>query len=337
VNSKAIFENLMKNKKALQDAVSNKGSNTSYKKDETFWNPPWDATKKIGIATIAFLPFKDMFNEVDQELSPYIFTPIHTNLIGKNGKKYININCPSGKKDFEANSCPICNKFFELFNGSDADKLLANELNLGRKRYFCSNIMVLKNDSNPEEVGKVFKWKFGWGVQQKINSKINPIDGDEPVIIHNPFDITPFKVKIIEKAGFRNYDTSEWGSSGKTIADYIIDKSSKEDKLKYINDLLENNLFEVKDFINDKDYRSNDDLLNILNDVLSSKNLSTVKSDKKEISENAVVEIKESKIELGNELDNTFDENLKDITDEDENSIETSDDDFNLDDIFNDK
>lgn len=321
IDRKNLLSKIFQNKSALQEAVNNQNKTSNFTKDDTYWNAPWDNTKKVGMATIAFLPFGNMFDEVDPELSPYIFTPYHSNLLGKNGKKYFSIQCPSGRK--ENKECPLCNKFFELFNGSEADKKLSAELGLSRKREYRGNIIILKNDSNPEDVGKIFKWKFGLGIQQKINSKINPIDGDEPTMIHNVYDILPFKLKISEKGGFRNYDTSEWGSLGKTIADYIIPKGSNSEKETFINEILEK-LFRVEDFISEKDYHSFEELEKILNDVLVTKNLKPIESS------NISVKIEE-KQNIGKEIE-TDNKNLEDETVEDE----TVEDDIDFNKLFND-
>jgi hypothetical protein len=327
---KDLFKNLTANKELIQKSVSSKNA-SNYTRDETYWNPPWDATKKIGIATIAFLPFGNMFDETNQEFSPYIFTPQHSNLTGRNGKKYYNIHCPSGRNDFNQGDCPLCNKFFELYNGSETEKKLAAELGLSRKREFRGNIIVLKNDNNPDEVGKIFKWKFGLTIQQKINDKINPIDDDEPLIVHNVYDIVPFKVKIIEKMGYRNYDTSEWGSTGKTLADYLIPKATSEEKEKFIEEILDK-LFRVEDYVTDSDFRSKEELERILNDVLLSNNLTPITETKAINSETATVSEKdEPEIDIGNELD------MEEDVEIDETDISVDSDDLDLDKIFNDE
>lgn len=320
INKKDILKNVFKNKEALQKSVTDK--NKTYTRDETYWVPPWDNTKKVGIATIAFLPFGNMFDEENKELSPFIFTPVHNNMTGKKGKKYYNIACPSGKNPAEL--CPICDKFFEFYNNSEEDKNLVKSLRLGRQRFFCSNIIVLKNDSNPEEVGKIFKWRFGVSIQAKITSKINPIDGDEPIMIHDPYGIVPFKVKIIEKNSYRNYDTSEWGSPGKTLADYIIPNESKEAKEKYIDNICDS-LYRTTDFITDKDYRSEQELNNILNDILEANNLCTVKPN---INENSKIVEKETIDNVGKELD------IEEQNEDDDQ--EESSNNFPIEDIFND-
>ncbi|HOB90346.1 MAG TPA: hypothetical protein PKG74_03400, partial [Candidatus Colwellbacteria bacterium] len=177
-----------------------------------------------------------------------------------------------------SNDCPIGTKFFEFFNGSEEDKKLASKIGLGRRRNYYCNIVVLKNDNHPEEVGKVFKWRFGQQIQQKINDKINPIDSSDPVMVHNPFDIVPLKLKAIEKNGFRNFDTSEWILSGKSVADYVMPKASSDEKTKYMEALIEH-LFHVSDFVRDDMFKSYDELVDILNDVLLNHGLSPVSKE----------------------------------------------------------
>jgi len=82
-----------------------------------------------------------------------------------------------------------------------------------RRLNYISNIYVVNDPSNPDNNGKVFLYKFGKRIWDKINDLMNPQFEDEQPI--NPFDFwegANFKLKIRKVEGYRNYDKSEFDS-----------------------------------------------------------------------------------------------------------------------------
>lgn len=80
-----------------------------------------------------------------------------------------------------------------------------------RKLSYYSNIYVIKDPANPENEGKVFLFKYGKKIFDKILGVMQPEFEDETPI--NPFDFwkgANFKLKIIKKDGYWNYDRSEF-------------------------------------------------------------------------------------------------------------------------------
>ena len=74
--------------------------------------------------------------------------------------------------------------------------------------------MIVSDPANPQNEGKVFLYKFGKKIFDKINEAMNPEFADEEAI--NPFDFwkgANFKLKVRKVAGFINYDKSEFDSS----------------------------------------------------------------------------------------------------------------------------
>jgi hypothetical protein len=106
--------------------------------------------------------------------------------------------------------CPICEANSLLWNsGSDANKEIAR----GRKRKlsYYSNIYVIKDPANPDNEGKVFLFKYGKKIFDKIQEAMSPEFEDEEAL--NPFDFwqgADFKLKIKKVAGYWNYDSSEF-------------------------------------------------------------------------------------------------------------------------------
>ena len=75
-----------------------------------------------------------------------------------------------------------------------------------------SNIYVVKDPTNPQNEGKVFLFKYGKKIFDKIMEAMQPEFEDETPI--NPFDFwqgANFKLKIVKKDGYWNYDKSEFG------------------------------------------------------------------------------------------------------------------------------
>ena len=98
-------------------------------------------------------------------------------------------------------------------SGLDSDKEIARKQK--RKLTFISNIYVVTDQLNPENEGKVFLFKYGKKVFDKLNEAMNPQFADEDAM--NPFDLwtgSNFKLKIRNVEGYRNYDKSEFAAAG---------------------------------------------------------------------------------------------------------------------------
>ena len=171
------------------------GEKASYK-DDRFWKPERDKSDN-GFAIIRFLP------PVDGEDSPWVRMFSH-GFKGRGGW-YIE-SCPTtiGRK------CPLCEANSELWNsGVESDKDIAR--NRKRRLNYISNILVVSDPKNPENEGKVFLYKYGKRIFDKIMESLQPeFDDESPV---NPFDFwkgANFKLKVRKVAGFINYDKSEF-------------------------------------------------------------------------------------------------------------------------------
>jgi hypothetical protein len=166
--------------------------------DERFWKPSRDKADN-GFAVIRFLP------PSDSEDVPWVRVFNH-GFKSKGG--WLIDECPTtiGKK------CPVCEANGELWNsGNEADKDTAR--NRKRRLQYIANIMVVSDPKNPENEGKVFLYKFGKKIFDKIQEVIQPeFEDEEPI---NPFDLwkgANFKLKIRKVGGFVNYDKSEFDS-----------------------------------------------------------------------------------------------------------------------------
>ena len=168
-------------------------------KDDRFWRPELDKSSN-GYAVIRFLPASK--NE-DLPWAKYYSHGFQ----GKGG--WFIENCPTtlGQK------CPVCESNSELWNsGIEKDKDIARDRK--RRLHYVSNIMVVSDPANPQNEGKVFLYKFGKKIFDKINEAMNPEFADEEAI--NPFDFwqgADFKLKVRKVAGYINYDKSEFDST----------------------------------------------------------------------------------------------------------------------------
>lgn len=176
-------------------AEQNKGNNFS---DDRFWQPTVDKVGN-GYAVIRFLP-----SPVEDDL-PWVQYWSH-GFQGPGGWYIENSLTSIGGDD------PVAQENSRLWNtGLDSDKEIARKRK--RRLHYTSNILVVTDPGNPENEGKVFLFKYGKKIFDKIQDAMQPKFQDETPV--NPFDMwdgANFKVKISKVEGFRNYDKSEFDS-----------------------------------------------------------------------------------------------------------------------------
>jgi hypothetical protein len=188
-----------KSKNSINDLMKKlEDSSKKDYKDDRFWRPEPDKMGN-GFAVIRFLP------AVDGEDTPWVKTFSHA-FQGPGGWYIENSLTTMNQKD------PVSELNSQLWNtGSEEDKNIARVRK--RKTTYTSNILVLKDESNPQNEGKVFLYKYGTKIFDKIQEKMKPEFKDEDAI--NPFDFwggCNFKLKIRKVGGFTNYDKSEFDS-----------------------------------------------------------------------------------------------------------------------------
>jgi len=114
---------------------------------------------------------------------------------------------------------PVSELNSSLWNsGIDSDKETARKQK--RKLSYYANIYVVKDPANPDNEGRVFLYKFGKKIFDKVMSAMQPeFEDEEPI---NPFDFwagADFKIKIKKVAGYWNYDSSEFARPGALLDD----------------------------------------------------------------------------------------------------------------------
>lgn len=191
-NRKATVEAL---KKSLDETASGK---KKYVADERYWQPTVDKNQN-GSAVIRFLP------SPQGPSAPCWVQMFSHGFKGPTGLWYIE----NSRTTLDGESDPVSELNNELWNAGDKDTARAQK----RKLHFMSNILVIKDPGNPENEGKVFLFKYGKKIFEKLNDAMNP--EFEDTVSMNPFDMeegAPFSLRIRKYEGYRNYDKSSFGA-----------------------------------------------------------------------------------------------------------------------------
>ena len=175
-------------------------------KDERLWKPELDKSGN-GYAVIRFLP------AVEGEDMPWARVYNHA-FQGPTGQWYIENSLTTvGQKD------PVSEYNSQLWNtGLESDKEIARKQK--RKLQYFSNIYVVTDSKHPENEGKVFLFRYGKKIFDKLMAAMQPEFEDESPI--NPFDFwegANFKLKIRKVDGYWNYDKSEFDKSSALFKD----------------------------------------------------------------------------------------------------------------------
>jgi len=182
-----------------------KMNNNSGSSDDRVWKLDVDKSGN-GYAVIRFLPAPN-----GEDLP---FVKLYSHAFQGPGGWYIENSLTTlGQKD------PVSELNSELWNnGTDAGKELARKQK--RKLTYVSNIYVVKDPANPANEGKVFLFKYGKKIFDKLTAAMQPEFEDEEAI--DPFDFwagANFKLKAKNVAGYRNYDSSEFAAPAPLLDD----------------------------------------------------------------------------------------------------------------------
>ena len=212
--------------------------------DDRFWKPELDKSGN-GYAIIRFLP------QPSGEDLPWCKIWSHA-FNGPGGWYIENSLTTLQKKD------PVSEYNTELWNsGIEANKEIARKQKRILKYY--SNILVVSDPKHPQFEGKVFLFRFGKKIFDKLSEVMTPAFDDESPM--NPFDFwsgANFKLKIRKVDGFWNYDKSEFDAPSQL---HEGDDAKLEE--------LYSKLYGLAQFLEADNYKSYDDLKTKLNRVLT--------------------------------------------------------------------
>lgn len=211
--------------------------------DDRFWRLEGDKAGN-GTATIRFLP------RVEGDELPWVRIFSH-GFQGPTGKWYIE-NSLSTLNEND----PVGELNTRLWNsGSEANKEIARKQK--RKLSFIANILVVSDPKHPENEGKVFLFKFGKKIFDKIMDKARPTFEDEkPVNVFDFWEGANFKLRMRKKDGYANYDESAFMEPAPIgDDDFIVGVANGQHKL--------------SEFLDRKNFKSYEELKKKLNEVLS--------------------------------------------------------------------
>tara|TARA_X000000950_G_scaffold160946_1_gene196891 strand:+ start:323 stop:1216 length:894 start_codon:yes stop_codon:yes gene_type:complete len=232
---------LDKLRQAMESASPTQGEKKTY--EDNYWKPELDKSGN-GYAVIRFLPTPE------GEEMPWVSYFDH-GFQGPGGWYIEKSLTTLGKQD------PVSEYNTQLWNtGIEANKEQARKQK--RRLHYVSNIFVVSDPKNPDNEGKVFKYRYGKKIFEMLKEAISPAFEDEAPI--NPFDLRTeganFKIKIRKVDGYWNYDKSEFDSQAALFED--------ENKLNDINSSLES----LTEIISPNEFKSYDELKEKLDRVL---------------------------------------------------------------------
>lgn len=126
-----------------------------------------------------------------------------------------------------------------------------------RRLHYVANIYVVSDPKNPENEGKVFLFKFGKKIMDKILKMMNPDLESEPRI--NPTHLwkgANFKLKMTRQSGFPNYDESVFLAPGPLSEDDSVLEGVWKSE------------YSLKEIVDRKNFKSYDQLKARLDEVL---------------------------------------------------------------------
>ena len=212
--------------------------------DERIWKPVMDKTGN-GFAIIRFLPAPK-----GEEL-PWVKLWNHA-FQGPTGQWYIENSLTT-----IGNNDPVSELNTKFWNsGVESDKEIARKQK--RKLQYYSNIYVVKDSANPENEGKVFLYRYGKKIFDKVMETMQPAFEDETPV--NPFDFwegANFKLKLRKVDGYWNYDKSEFETPSALAEDDAELEAIWEKQ------------YSLSEFTAPTNFKSYDELQTRLNTVLS--------------------------------------------------------------------
>ena len=236
-NNKTEFEDLKKQADKLTK---------TFEKDNRYWLLEKD-THGNGSAVIRFLPRPQGEENEYVRLFSYGFQ-------GKNSLWYLE----NSRQSMDGQDDPVAKFRNKLFRSAlEEDKELASKLK--RRLQFVSNILVIRDKAHPENENKVFLFKYGIKIFERLDSLTKPQFEDKKPI--NPFNLytgVNFRIRVKKNAGgFFSYDNSEFDSPSPVAkTDEEIERIWKS-------------CYSLKELLDEKNFKSYQELEQRMNEVLS--------------------------------------------------------------------
>lgn len=212
--------------------------------DDRYWTLPLDEKTGNATALVRFLPVaKD--NNI-----PWVSLFSH-GFQGPGGWYIENSLTTLGQPD------PVSETNSELWNtGIDANKDIVRKRK--RKQHFITNILVVSDPRNPKNEGKVFLYKFGKKIFQKIQDALKPeFETDKPIDVFDLWKGANFRLKVRKVEGYPNYDNSFFEAASPIC-------EGDEAKM----EMVWNSEYDLKEIVSPKNFKTYDELKTRMNRVL---------------------------------------------------------------------
>lgn len=108
--------------------------------------------------------------------------------------------------------CPLCTLYWKLKNSNNQADVEKSSL-INRTTKYYSYIQIIEDEQNPDLVGKILIFPYGYTVKEKINSERNGEVTGEPCNIFDLSQGKDFVLIIKEKGGYPNYESSQFKDS----------------------------------------------------------------------------------------------------------------------------
>ena len=252
--SSGKFDNLLKE----VEKINNPGGNFEKEETDNYWKPTPDKTGNA-LAVIRFLPGPAVDGD---DALPWVRYWDHGFQSKVTGKWYIEKSLTTfDDKD------PVSEYNSQLWNSTQDDNSPERKQARDQKRrlHYVANVYVVNDPQNKAAEGKVFLFKFGKKIMDKITKMMNPDLESEPRI--NPTDLwkgANFKLKMTRQnvnmggrnVSFPNYDESTFLPQGPLLEDDTdLEKIWKSE-------------YSLKDIVDRKNYKTYDQLKARLDEVL---------------------------------------------------------------------
>lgn len=208
--------------------------------DDRFWKLKRDDAGN-GSALIRFLPSVEEHPIPWASFKEYSFQ-------GPTKRYYIEKSLESiGQSD------PVQERFWKLWDEGEEEE--AKKLN--RREYNVSNILVIEDELNPQNVGKVFLFKYGKQIFDMIKKSMDPEFKDKAKL--DPFDVDDgpdFRIRLTDR-GKRppTYEDSEWTPPNAVGDEAFLEK-------------IDEQLYDLSEFTDPSTYKSYQELSDKLAEVL---------------------------------------------------------------------
>jgi hypothetical protein len=251
------FANLKKQSKDFTKLLKkveevNKPTYETANNTDNYWKPTPDKAGNA-LAVIRFLPGAAVDGD---DALPWIQYWDHGFQNKMTGKWYIEKSLTTLGPDVKD---PVSEYNSMLWKSSSDDNSPERKQAREQKRrlHYVSNIYVVSDPKNPQNEGKVFLFKYGKKIFDKLTKMMNPdLESEEAI---NPYCLwsgANFKLKMTRQSGFPNYDESTFLAPGPLTKD----EAEMEQIWKSEYSLLE--------IIDPKQFKSYDELKRRFDDVM---------------------------------------------------------------------